>query len=83
MLKKIIIPLTTNAQHFRIYNKRLGLKRVKCLAILKKNELSCDTKEENMDSTDPALDEIVSSFLHEFLSIFTRFSISVGFFFTY
>ena len=32
------------------------------------------------DSTDSALDEIVSSFLYEFLSVFTRFSISVGFF---
>ena len=39
-----------------MYNKHLGLKRVKCLAILKKDELSCDTKEENMDSTDFALD---------------------------
>ena len=28
------------------------------LAILKKNELSCDTKEDNMASTDFALDEI-------------------------
>ena len=74
------IIINTNAQHFRIYNKRLGLKRLKCLVILKKNELYCDTKEENMDSTDSALDEIVSSFLHEFLSIFTRFLISVGFF---
>ena len=26
--------------------------------MLKKNELSCDTKEDNMDSTDFALDEI-------------------------
>ena len=63
-----------------MYNKHLGLERVKCLAILKKNELFCDTKEENMNSTDSALDEIVSSFLHEFLSVYTRFSISVGFF---
>ena len=78
MLNKIII-----TQHFRIYNKRLGLKKVKCLAILKKNELSCDTEGENMDSTDSALDEIVSSFLYEFLSVFTRFSIGVAFFFTY
>ena len=53
------------------------------LAILKKNELSCDTEEENMNSTDSALNEIVSSCLHEFLSVFTRFSISVGLFFTY
>ena len=44
----------------------LELKRVTCLAIL---ELSCNTKEENMDSTDFALDQIVSSFLNEFLSI--------------
>ena len=34
-----------------------------------KRVLSCDTKEENMDSTDSALDEIVSSFLHECLSV--------------
>ena len=40
-----------------------------------KRVFSCDTKEENMNSTDSALDEIVSSC--------TRFSISVGFFFTY
>ena len=44
--------------------------------------MSWDTKEENMDSTDSALDEIVNSFLHEFLSVFTRFSVSVGFFFS-
>ena len=42
--------------------------------------LSCDAKE-NMDSTDSALDEIVSWFLHECLSVCTTFSISVGFFF--
>ena len=48
-----------------------------------KRVLSCDTKEENMDSTDSALDEIVSSFLHEYLFVCTRFSIRVGFFFTY
>ena len=46
------------------------------------SELSCDTKEETMDSTDSALDETVSSFSHEFLSVYTRFSISVGFIFT-
>ena len=66
-----------------VYNKHLGLERVKCLVIQKKNKLFCDTKEENMVSTDSALDEIVSSFLHEFLSVYTRFSISVRFFFTY
>ena len=50
-----------------------------------KRVLSCDTKEENMDSTDSALDEIVSSFFHECLSVCLSvcFSISVGFFFTY
>ena len=63
-----------------MYTKHLGLERVKCLAILKNNELFCDTKEENMVSTDSALNEIVSSFLHEFLSVYTRFSVSVGFF---
>ena len=47
-----------------MYNKHLGLKKVKCFAIIKKNELSCDTKEENMNSADSALYEIVSSFLH-------------------
>ena len=47
-----------------------------------KRVLSCDTKE-NMDSTDSALDEIVSWFLHEYLSVCTTFSISAGFFFTY
>ena len=56
--KKLIIRLTTSAHHFRTYNEQLELKRVTCLAILKKNELSCDTKEENMDSTEFALDEI-------------------------
>ena len=47
-----------------------------------KRVLSCDTKRENMDSTDSALDEIVSSFLHECLSVCLSacFSISVGFF---
>ena len=39
-----------------------------------------DIKEENVDSTEFALDEIVCSFLSEFLSVYTRFSISVGFF---
>ena len=43
--------------------------------------MSCDTKEENTDSTDSALDGIVSSFLHECLSVCTRFQISAGFFF--
>ena len=47
-----------------------------------KRILSCDTKRENMDSTDSALDEIVSSFLHD-LSVCTRFSVRAGFFFTY
>ena len=42
--------------------------------------MSCDIKEENVDSTDFALDEIVCSFLNEFLSVYTRFSISVRFF---
>ena len=42
--------------------------------------MSYDTKEGNIDSTDSALDEIVSSFLHECLSVCTRFS-SVEFFF--
>ena len=32
-----------------------------------KRVFSCDTKEENMDSTDSALDEIVSSVLYECL----------------
>ena len=45
--------------------------------------LPCDTKEENIDSTDSVLDEVVSSFLHECLSVCTRFSIGVEFFFTY
>ena len=44
-----------------------------------KRVLSCDTKE-NMDSADSALDEIVSWFLHECLSVSITFSISVGFF---
>ena len=43
-----------------------------------KRVLSCDTKE-NMDSADSALDEIVSWFLHECLSVYITFSISVGF----
>ena len=61
MLTKINYSSYHEAQHFRIYNKQLGLKGVKCLMILKKNEfLSCDTKRGNMDSTDSALDEIVS-----------------------
>ena len=55
----------------------------KCLAIVEYNELSCDTKEENIGSTDSPLDETVSSFLHEFLFAYTRFSIGVGVFFTY
>ena len=38
-----------------------------------KRVLSCDTKEENID-------EIVSSFLLECLSVCKKFSISVGFF---
>ena len=47
-----------------------------------KRVLPCDTKE-NMDSTDSALDETVSWFLHECLSVCTRFSISAGFSSTY
>ena len=39
-----------------------------------KRVLSCDTKEENID-------EIVSSFLLECLSVCTRFSVSAGFVF--
>ena len=46
-------------------------------------ELSCLLNEETTDSTYSALDEIVSSFMHEFLSIYTRFWASVRFFFTY
>ena len=61
-------------------NKHLGLKRVNGLAILKKSELPCHTKKENMGSTGSALDEIVSSFWHEFLSVYARISIRVGFF---
>ena len=45
-----------------------------------KRVFSCDTKEENMDSTDSALDDIVSSVLYECLY---KISISAGFFFTY
>ena len=41
----------------------------------------CDTKEENIYSTDSTLDEVVSPFLHECLSVCTRFSIGVEFFF--
>ena len=41
----------------------------------KGKRLFCDTKEENMVSTDSALDEIVSSFLHEFLSADAYFSL--------
>ena len=52
-----------------MYNMYLALKRVKCLVRLKKNELFCDAKEENVSSTDSALDETVSSFLHECLSV--------------
>ena len=48
----------------------------------KKNKLSCYTKEENVDSTDTALDKIACSFLHECLSVCARFSISVGFLFS-
>ena len=44
-----------------------------------KRVLSCDTKEENIDSTDLALGEVVSSFLHEYLSVCTRFSLGVEF----
>ena len=45
-----------------------------------KRVLSSDTKEENMDSTDSALDEIVSWFLHKCLSVCTRFSKVLNFF---
>ena len=48
--------------------KHLGEKRVKCYL----RELPCVTKEETMDSTDSALDEIVSSILHEFLSVYIQ-----------
>ena len=48
-----------------------------------KRVLSCGTKEENMDSTDSALDETVSSFLHGNSFAYIRFSISVQFFVTY
>ena len=53
MLNKINSHLTSNAQHCttRMYKMQLGLKNVKCLTILKKNEVFLgDTKEENMDS---------------------------------
>ena len=52
-----------------MYNMHLALKRVKCLVKLKKSELFCDAKEENVGSTDSTLDETVSSFLHECLSV--------------
>ena len=58
-------------------------KSAKRLPILKKNKLPGGTKEENMDSTDSALDETVSSFLHGNLFAYIRFSISVQFFVTY
>ena len=61
--------------------EHLGKKRVKCLAVVKKNEWFCDNKEKTM-TTDSALDEIVSSFLHEILSVYTRFSVSVEFIFS-
>ena len=75
-----------NAQHFRMYKSSWDERGLaKCLTVLNKNEFCRDTKEENMDSTDSALDEIVSSFLHECLPVClsVRFSISVEFFFTY
>ena len=63
MLNNIINYYST----FSNFKQPLGLKKVKkkvkCLAILKKNGLSCDTEEENMDSTDSVLDDFVSSFL--------------------
>ena len=43
--------------------------------------MPCDTKVENIDSTDSTLDEIVSSFLHECLFVCATFSIGVEFFF--
>ena len=43
-------------------------------------KLLCVAKEETMDSTDSALNEIVSSFLPKFLSIYPRIWASVGFF---
>ena len=67
--KTIVIRLSTNAQNFGMYNMHLALKRVKYLVRLKKNELFCDAKEENVGSTDSNLDETVSSFLHECLSV--------------
>ena len=63
--KLLIIRLTTNTQHFRICKQHLGEKRYLC-------ELPCVVKEETMDSIDSALDEIFSSFLHEFLSVFEQ-----------
>ena len=43
-------------------------------------ELPFIVKEETMDSTDSALDEIMISILYEFLSVHTGFSIKVDFF---
>ena len=75
MLNKI--NYSSNYEHSTFSNLQQVLYDTK-----EKRVLLCDSKEENMDSTDSALDEIVSSFLHECLSVCTRFS-SVEFFFTY
>ena len=74
--KSLIIRLTTNTQHFRIYKQHLEKRELKCYLC----ELPCVATEEAMDSTDSALDEIASSFLHEFLSAYTRLWTSAEFF---
>ena len=51
-----------------MYEQHLGKKGIRVLY-----ELSYFAKEETMDSTDSALDEIVTSFLHEFLYVHATF----------
>ena len=53
---------------FEYINNILEKKQLKCYLC----KLSCVAKERTMDSTDSALDEIVSSFLHEFLSVYIQ-----------
>ena len=53
---------------FEYINNILEKKELKCYLC----KLSCVAKEQTMDSTDSALGEIGSSFLHEFLSAYIQ-----------
>ena len=75
-----------NKINYSSYYERSTVSNVQHAHGIKEGYVSCDTKEKRVlsyDTKEENINEIVISFLLECLSVCTRFSISVGFFFAY